>query len=144
VFIIEEIFYLWDRLTVHHFDIKTDNIMLDFNHKLKLVDMGLVLFRKLFLFDAMYQFFYLPRKNIYYPLTYNETDTNDDFAFAIMILNILLCVNNENVVAAIGDEVVNRSNVEVKLEKLGIKWNKGSSETRILREPFKKTILTLL
>jgi serine/threonine protein kinase len=136
-FILEEIFNMWKTLirsNLRHFDIKPDNIMLDYNHKLKLVDLGLLSFN---------YFYFLPRKSIYYPMTYNERDTTDNFAFAITILNILLYLNQEKVRAVIGDEVVNRSNVEAKLKQLGIVWHESyRREMSVYR--FKKLILSLL
>src|SRR5690606_21098412 len=88
VFIIMEIFDTWkiiNKNRICHFDIKPDNIMLDYNHKLKLVDLGLLSFERSLLFNGVDMDIFLPRKNIYYSLTYNHTDRNDNLAFAIMI-----------------------------------------------------------
>jgi hypothetical protein len=101
--------------------------------------LAMVSFRGLFKINGNCQLFYLPRKYTHYLPTYNTTDSNDDFAFAIMILNILR-KKKEKVLAAIGDEVVERSNIEAKLTKLRIEYN----DNELWVSEFKRAILSFL
>lgn len=106
---------------VRHFDVKPDNMMFDSNGDLKLIDLGMANFYVDLSEESESEEvkgIFLPRKSIWCPLYYDEGDFDDSYAFAIVILNIMLYVGVPALHHVIGSEQVRRDNVKAKLQTL--------------------------